>query len=198
MKKKPLEGMTFGRLQVLKETDKVGKDIAYLCLCSCGKEKRVSARHLRSGATRSCGCFSAEIKFQNGKKNRNPDRNHVLLHGLYAKFKNEARKRGIEMSMSFSVFSELVLSDCFYCGDSPKNKFVYSFTGEHIFHSGIDRVDSNKGYSENNSVPCCWMCNCAKNKYSTEEFVGWLVRVMGKFGKTETFVELSNEDKNNI
>jgi hypothetical protein len=43
---------TFGRLTVL---ERVGQK--WLCRCSCGNEKLVSSRNLRSGNTSSCGCI---------------------------------------------------------------------------------------------------------------------------------------------
>ena len=38
---------------------------------------------------------------------------------------------------------------CIYCGD---NKRI-----------GLDRLDNNKGHTKDNTVPCCYDCNCAKN-----------------------------------
>lgn len=49
-------GQRFGRLVI---TARVDKDYR-LCLCDCGREKRVSCANLCVGHTRSCGCLSRE------------------------------------------------------------------------------------------------------------------------------------------
>ena len=43
--------------------------------------------------------------------------------------------------------------------------------------NGIDRIDSNKGYSFDNVVACCKYCNGAKNTMTQEEFKEWIKRV---------------------
>ena len=56
-------GNTYGRLKVIEYYDKkhgtehTPRPGAYwLCECSCGKKLLVSARSMRTGNTRSCGC----------------------------------------------------------------------------------------------------------------------------------------------
>jgi hypothetical protein len=60
---KDLTGQVFGRLTVEKTVgnDKQGSRL-WSCKCICGKEKIVSAGHLRSGSIKSCGCLWEEIK----------------------------------------------------------------------------------------------------------------------------------------
>ena len=36
--------------------------------------------------------------------------------------------------------------------------------------NGVDRVDNTKGYSVDNSVPCCKFCNTAKHTMSEGDF----------------------------
>ena len=44
-------------------------------------------------------------------------------------------------------------------------------------HNGIDRVDSSKGYTIDNVVPCCSACNYAKHEMSVSEFKEYITRV---------------------
>ena len=37
--------------------------------------------------------------------------------------------------------------------------------------NGIDRINSDKGYTIDNCVPCCAQCNHMKLDYTTEEFL---------------------------
>jgi DNA-binding protein Fis len=66
---KDLTGMKFCHLLVIKRVGSDGhKEARWLCLCDCGNETIVSAGHLKSGDTKSCGCLrdkkSAERYFQ--------------------------------------------------------------------------------------------------------------------------------------
>jgi hypothetical protein len=47
--------------------------------------------------------------------------------------------------------------------------------------SGIDRVDSNKGYTIDNCVPCCKTCNLAKAELSQRDFLDWVRKVYIKW-----------------
>lgn len=70
-KKENLVGHTFGRLTVLEE-DLEGKArtsrICWKCKCECGKEVSVRADYLKSGATKSCGCYQKSLGPTNGEK----------------------------------------------------------------------------------------------------------------------------------
>ena len=52
-----LSGKQFGRLTVIKRIGSQSGDITWLCLCECGKEKIVLRGNLKSGNTKSCGCY---------------------------------------------------------------------------------------------------------------------------------------------
>jgi hypothetical protein len=78
------------------------------------------------------------------------------------------------------------LLPCVYCGKEPANLFrrkfqvdgKYRYVPEMDFHySGIDRVDSAKGYIHGNLVPCCWECNRIKRAMSLEDFLGLIGRI---------------------
>ena len=57
-----ITGQTFGRLTVLEQagTD-TGRRARWRCRCQCGKESIVEGYQLRSGDTRSCGCWRVEF-----------------------------------------------------------------------------------------------------------------------------------------
>ncbi len=40
-----------------------------------------------------------------------------------------------------------------------------------IYVNGIDRVDNERGYLTDNTVPCCWECNDMKATSTAEEFI---------------------------
>jgi len=60
-----LTGQVFNRLTVIGKTKLKGDTSRYWdCICECGKKIRVQTRHLKSGHTKSCGCYSAEMTSQ--------------------------------------------------------------------------------------------------------------------------------------
>ena len=44
--------------------------------------------------------------------------------------------------------------------------------------NGIDRIDNNIGYTKENSVPCCEICNKAKRDMSYNDFINYLKRIV--------------------
>jgi len=72
-KNDPMIGLEFGRLKVLECTgsDK-NRNKKYKCLCSCGNLTEVTGKSLKTGRTKSCGCY----KLSKGKEAR------VNLQGL--------------------------------------------------------------------------------------------------------------------
>ena len=62
-----IKGLVFGELTPL---EKVGRDkynySLWKCKCSCGNEKIVSVKHLKSGDIKSCGCIVVHKKLKKG------------------------------------------------------------------------------------------------------------------------------------
>src|SRR5580765_7461064 len=56
-----LIGQSFGRLKVIERATNQGTFARWLCQCECGKSITALGIHLRSGHTKSCGCFAREV-----------------------------------------------------------------------------------------------------------------------------------------
>lgn len=56
-----ITGHRYGRLVALRRDGKMHGKTAWLCKCDCGKEKLVTATHLKTGHTTSCGCRLSEL-----------------------------------------------------------------------------------------------------------------------------------------
>lgn len=65
----PMIGKRFSKLVVIDNAPKMGKDVAYLCQCDCGKTTITKGVYLRNGDTTSCGCMSSRIQSEYRKKN---------------------------------------------------------------------------------------------------------------------------------
>ena len=66
-----LTNQKFGRLTVLAQAkEKIGRYVAWDCICECGKMKTVRGDCLKNGATKSCGCLAKENGAKMIVKNR--------------------------------------------------------------------------------------------------------------------------------
>lgn len=58
---KSLKGQRFGKLTVIRMLNKRKKgSVVWECICDCGNIKNVTTRNLKTGDTKSCGCFKRE------------------------------------------------------------------------------------------------------------------------------------------
>ena len=55
-----LTGQTFGHLTVLSRVENRNGRTCWLCRCDCGNEKKATARDLKAGKVKSCGCHSRD------------------------------------------------------------------------------------------------------------------------------------------
>jgi len=166
-----LRGTRFSRLVVVRlhHKDKRWRRF-YLCRCDCGISLVVHGAALTSGNTRSCGCIRRDSVIQR----------YGLLPGRAAmrQLILQAYKRhGHPWSLTDDQFYDISQRDCFYCGAKPHRvKRSVNGTGDFTYN-GVDRVDSRKGYTVGNVVPCCRKCNVAKSDMTTAEFRAWVLSV---------------------
>lgn len=169
-----LVGQKFGKLIVTHLLAKrVGKrkDVAYTCLCDCGKTKSgVIRNNLIHGRTSSCGCLTKT------PPNKIHDRVIAIKSNLYSNMKCNGRNNRKGFSLSFEEFLALINGNCFYCGCAPSNKKTdFGSKGKIsdtiIYYNGIDRINNNLGYEVNNCVPCCKKCNFCKGSLPQDVFL---------------------------
>jgi hypothetical protein len=162
----------YGKLKVLyRDTEKIHKSHAYwICKCDCGKTYSVSSANLRNKVTTQC--MSCNLK-----EHRKPEGQSSLWH-LFRGYKRNASLYNREFALTLNQFTLLTSSNCYYCGIEPNQKYRHSrrTNGEYIYN-GIDRIDSKQGYTVENCVSCCFICNRAKSNMSYEEWNTWLNRI---------------------
>jgi hypothetical protein len=176
IRRKDLTGKRFGRLVVIKHdhTDKDAKKSYWLCKCDCGKETIAQGAQLTNRHTKSCGCFRKDRCSKLSEKMPN---SQAYINEIYRSYKYGAMARNHEFSLSVEQFRSLISLNCFYCGEAPSRPRKTTNKFGAICVNGIDRIDNSKGYTVENSVPCCDKCNHGKKDYSYSEFVDWIKRV---------------------
>jgi hypothetical protein len=185
MQKANLIGQTFGKLTVIAPGPPTGKRnrSTFLCQCSCGTSKTITAENLKDGSTKSCGCLKKEL-------------NQLRAPKMYSKcikyHPNIATARRVFRNyndgLMFDDFLRLSQQNCHYCGQPPSNKAndkkldskasLFAKENGDFIYNGLDRLDSSKNHSVYNVVPCCFVCNRAKNNMSYENFKDWIRRLV--------------------
>lgn len=145
----------------------------YRCICDCGIEKIVQGSLLVTGNTKSCGCYGRETR---KLRNLLPNNGGVINH-LVLQYKRHARDRNIEYDLDRDVFEQLIRSNCYYCNAPPSNTVVTKNCKSGFAYNGIDRKESCLGYSRDNCVAACCICNRVKRDRSEQEFLNWANRI---------------------
>jgi hypothetical protein len=82
-------------------------------------------------------------------------------------YKQAARRKSRVWDLADEMFDALVIAPCGYCGASPESPGI----------NGIDRIDSDGGYTPGNVVTACALCNYAKRNRSVGDFLAWAKRI---------------------
>jgi len=155
-----LTGKTFGRLTVLRrDPNNHGPHPYWECECTCGTRKSFNGQNLRTGHTKSCGCWLDEIREARKREpalNRTPE--YRIWHGMLYRCRNphspsfkDYGARGI--TVDWSSFEDF-LADM---GPRP--------TPQHT----IERIDNNSSYSKSN---CAWIPKGAQ-ALNTRRTINW-------------------------
>lgn len=177
-----ISGERTGRLLIKRRVanNKAGL-VCWECECDCGKTTIVPAKDLRGGNTQSCGCLRAEnaSKLRALYPSRDLPNGVAARNGFYNRYLKGAQNRGLFFDLTKEDFTILTSQDCHYCGIPPERVYrsvcVSRDNGSYV-GNGVDRVDSSKGYTTDNCVPCCRQCNMAKWDLPYDDFVAWVHR----------------------
>ncbi len=141
-----------------------------LCRCSCGTEKIQLASHMRRHTSVSCGCYRIEReRFAPGVAARN-----VVL----SSYKAGAIQRNLLWLLTDNEFDDLTRGCCYFCGVPPYQTRQVNKTSGVFTYNGIDRLNSTTGYTRENCVSCCGICNKAKRNLSLADFKEWIARLV--------------------
>jgi hypothetical protein len=182
------EGERFGRLLVIEKSINKGKRniTRFACICDCGTKTEVAGYILRSGQSKSCGCYNSD---KAKETHRLP-----IGEGCYNHLENQCKRGAADRKLPYTLTQEqfrgLIIQNCHWCGSAPRlwNKFYRKdkkrranrltasdewVEQQWVLINGIDRVDNSKeiGYIIENCVPCCFPCNEMKRQSTQEDFL---------------------------
>lgn len=163
----PSPGDKFGEWVVISEDKTSMTGRKYVCQCSCGTEKIINLSDLMHKKSTKCySCAQRMWSLQASIRTKGP------YERLYDTYMRNAKSAGREFSLTMDDAIRLFTSNCHYCLAEPYAPAPRS-DGEYLYN-GIDRKNNALGYTKENSLPCCSMCNMAKRGHNYEQYVDWL------------------------
>lgn len=121
---------------------------------------------------------------ENGKRaDQNRDREHRRLmerecskktERRIIRYQKDAREQKLSFELSYEQFCEMTQQVCYYCGIIQEEGF-----------NGIERKIRNIGFTVDNTVPCCTMCNDLKHALSEDVFLKSVEHISTYSGKIQ-------------
>ena len=121
-----------------------------------------------------CRICTKELRNPEYQKNCSILCGETVLHRLqelntpdclkYLKYLQLSNMRNKEFELTIKQYWDIKQNPCYYCGNQH--------------NIGIDRLDNTKGYTVENSVPCCYMCNMMKNTMSEDQLINQCVKIL--------------------
>jgi hypothetical protein len=100
-------------------------------------------------------------------------------------YRRGAKVRNLSFELSQGEFFKMVKQNCHYCGIEPSRQtqqYAYKIDQgkDRLVVNGIDRINSDYGYTKTNTVPCCQICNRAKSNMKYEDFQNWISKLKNR------------------
>ena len=140
-------GDKFGKLTVLGVVENTGTGRKWRCRCDCGNIKDVWIEHLKSGHTKSCGCYRKQyVSDKNTTHNLRYTKLYRIWLGMKARCYCKSQK-------GYKYYGGKGIKVC----EDWKNDFLkfYNWAIQNGYSDSltIDRIDSDKNYEPSN---CRW------------------------------------------
>lgn len=168
-----LTGKKFGKWTVLgkivlKKGWRNGQNyIGWHCICECENHGYIVHNYLVRGTSKQCVNCARKMVAKGNRKNEFD----VEVRTLMAGYRHNAKKRGLQFSLTEDEFAQIIIRNCTYCNRKGKiGRKLRRRELSKFFFNGIDRIDNNYGYFPLNCVPCCFKCNEMKRAMTAQEW----------------------------
>lgn len=157
-----LTGQRFGRLVVLGKNGKQKDKTYWDCICDCGKITKVETSKLKSGHTKSCGCYMRERAKEANIKH---GMFGTKLYNTYCRMKQRCYDKNYPKYKNYG-FRGIGICEQWLGKDGFINFYNWAMDNGFNENLSIERIDVNGNYEPDN---CKWitMAEQAKNKTTT-------------------------------
>lgn len=187
MRKIEMIGRKFERLLVINVAGKSGTKLLYTCECDCGAIVQVVGEQLRSGKTKSCGCYQRE---QTSKSNKTHGRVKTPEYNAWINMRRRCYDPTNDM---FHVYGAIGITVCDRWNPKAGGSFenFLEDMGERPDGLSLERKDVNGNYCPEN---CIWagIKQQAFNKRKRKNNSGRTgVRYVEKLGKWVSTISIN-------
>jgi hypothetical protein len=166
MESKSLPGDQFGKLTLIEYVD----ETHVRCRCTCGKEEVRVVKNLRKQRRRGQDIMCRSCVPNRGRRSKYHGEELRIYQFYNTSYGRADLQRKGRTRPDFEWFKVKVKEPCFYCGRDPYDRRLKSRYNDFVAN-GIDRLDNDIDYIEENCVPCCSQCNYAKRELTKEQFI---------------------------
>jgi hypothetical protein len=103
----------------------------------------------------------------------------------YKKYKRNAKRRGIDFSLTKTEFYAFEGVPCHYCGSE-------------VHPISLDRIDNDLGYEKSNVVSCCFMCNSFKHVFDENDFINHVMKIFSYQNRKASYGEQERVSKETL
>lgn len=151
-----IAGLKFGKLTAIKRVTKEGRaGVKFLCTCECGNETIVYSCHLKSGHTKSCGCF---VKYVTGKMFTTHGKRNTSTYRCWMGMMRRCTNKN---SSNYKWYGGRNIS---VCHEWKRFEVFLEDMGERPVGMELDRINNDAGYCKEN---CRWIThkeNCQNRR----------------------------------
>lgn len=171
-----ITGQRFGRLVAIKQVERNSSNkIQWLCQCDCGKQVKVTTGHLRSGHTKSCGCYSRD---RAKEANTTHGGKHTRLYSIWSDVKKRCNNPS---HAAYHRYGGRGIRICDEWKDDFQTFRDWAMSHGYRDNLTLDRKDNDGDYEPSN---CRWVTmkeqcnNTSRTHYitvngETRNILGW-------------------------